>query len=181
MIRLLGLLALAAAIALALQAFAFQVVRVKGSSMEGTLHDGEILLVSRACAFHWGEIARGDIILCRYPGHFLSGLSLNAGTEIVRHDVFVKRLVALPGDTVEIRGGHLYVNGERIADPERMGSVPRDYSLTRLGENEYFVMGDHRFASLDSRSEGIGPIGREMIMGRAEWVIWPLGSIRRAK
>ena len=111
------------------------------------------------------------------------------------YTIFVKRLVALPGDTVEITDGHLYVNGELVPDPEKMGSVPRDYAKRTLGEDEYFVVGDNRYNSHDSRdwngpgvegeggndgntANNVGPISKSMIVGRVREVIWPLGKIR---
>jgi len=175
------IIVLAAVLAFLFQAYVAQPIRVDGTSMEGTLHDGEILLVSRAYDWPGGEMERGDIIICRYPNRLAGSISLGASTELTRHTIFVKRLVALPGDTVEIRGGHLYVNGEWVPDPEDMGSTPRDYSQRRLGENEYFVIGDNRFSSKDSSAEEVGPIRKDMIVGRVEWVIWPMANIRKVK
>ncbi len=177
-------------IALPLRAFAFELVRVDGSSMDQTLADGEIMYVSKydygsfwlslpwqddaakAAATRWnvgGEPERFDVVICRYPG---------------RGDTnFVKRVVGIPGDTVELRGGYLYVNGERyeesyIADEYRIPGGSNGWSTRpyTVPEGEYFVMGDHRNNSNDSRS--VGTIARDMIMGHARSVLWPLQSRR---
>ena len=97
------------------------------------------------------------------------------------YTIFVKRLVALPGDTVEITDGHLYVNGELVPDPEKMGSVPRDYAKRTLGEDEYFVVGDNRLTSHDSRASDVGPISRSEIMGKVTNVLLPWPNHRAAK
>ena len=177
-------------IALPIRAFAFELVRVDGSSMDQTLADGEILYVSKydygsvwltlpwqaaatkERASRWsvgGEPARFDIVICRYPG---------------RGDTnFVKRIVGLPGDTVELRDGYLYVNGERceepyIADEYRVagGSNGRFSGPYTVPDGEYFVMGDHRNNSNDSRA--VGTVTRDMIIGHARSVIWPIKSQR---
>ena len=75
-------------------------------------------------------------------------------------------------------GGKLYVNGSLVEVPEFMGSVPRDFSEITLGEDQYFVMGDNRLTSHDSRASDVGPIHRNMIMGRVRFVLWPLNRIR---
>ena len=151
-------------------------IRVDGTSMTNTLQDGEIVLVSKL-AYLRGDMQRNDIVICRYPGRVnengASQINLGAALSLDVYTLFVKRLVALPGDTVQITGGHLYVNGEYVEDPEFMASVPRDYPLRQLGEDEYFVMGDNRYTSHDSRADDVGPISRDAIMGKVENVILP--------
>ena len=177
-------------IALPLRAFAFELVRVDGSSMDRTLADGEIMYVSKYdygsvwLALPWqdgetkekaarwsvgGAPERFDVVICRYPG---------------RGDTdFVKRVVGLPGDTVELRGGYLYVNGERyeesyIADEYRIPGGSNGWSSRAytVPEGEYFVMGDHRNNSTDSRA--VGTITRDMIIGHARSVVWPVSRRR---
>ena len=177
----------AVAIALPIRAFAFEMVRVDGKSMNGTLSDGEVMFVSKFdyastwLSLPWwddkgkegavrittgGGPQRFDVVVCRYPG---------------RGDTnFVKRVVGLPGDTVEIREGYLYVNGEKydepyILDEYRSGSG-RSYGPYTVPEGEYFVMGDHRNNSNDSRSQGSLP--RNMIIGHARTVLYPFNGIR---
>ena len=106
------------------------------------------------------------MVICRYPG---------------RGDTnFVKRVVGLPGDTVEVRNGYLYINGDRYEEPY-ISDVYRNGWLNSFGpytvpEGEYFVMGDHRNTSNDSRSQG--SILRDMIIGHARSVLFPFSGAR---
>ncbi len=153
--------------------FWVQLVRVDGTSMENTLHDQEILLVARK-----GEYRRGDVVICWYPRRTEKTFQLSAALTLTKHTVFVKRLVALPGDSVEIRQGQLYVNDILVPNPAQMGSVPRDFARRELGKNEYFVIGDNRRTSHDSRAMDVGPITGSMLQGHVKKVIWPLNRIR---
>ena len=191
-------------IAFLVRTYIAEPVQVKGSSMANTLADQEYVLASKlGYLFHAPQ--RGDIVICRYPNRMNEDkdgnpvepfrMDMTGGYELVlnRHTLFVKRLVAVPGDTVEIRGGVLYVNGEATEDPKLMRSTPKDYPLYQLGEDEYFVIGDNRGNSHDSRFDGrsenvnyrvsdantyVGPLHREQIGGRVLCVLLPLGSIR---
>ena len=160
--------------------FVAEPVWVRGTSMTNTLQNNELLLVSKLA---YGEgtkgMERGDIVICRYPGRIDFSIPLGANLSITRHTAFVKRLVALPGDTVAFSGGKLFVNGEEVPDPEKMGSIPYDYPLRRLGANEYFVVGDNRRTSHDSRASDVGPISRDMILGKATRVIFPFSAWRK--
>ena len=149
---------LAMLIYLALQ-FSVQNYRVQGSSMRPTLEEGEYVLVNKlvyALPFHPPE--RGEIIIFRFPG------------DLSRD--FVKRVVGRPGDTVEIRQGRVYVNGEPQDEPyvTRLGSSTKR-TLT-VPEDTYYVLGDNRRASNDSRDWG--PVPAENIIGRAWVSFWPL-------
>ena len=174
-------------IALPIRAFAFELVRVDGRSMDNTLANGEIMFVSKFdyastwLSFPWqddeakeraarittgGEPKRFDVVICRYPG---------------RGDTnFVKRVVGLPGDVVEVREGYLYVNGEKYDEPyipdEYRGGSLNTYGPYEVPEGHYFVMGDHRNNSNDSRSQGA--ISRDMIVGHARSVLFPFNEIR---
>ena len=177
-------------IALPVRAFGFELVRVDGQSMNNTLADGEIMFVTKFdyattwLSFPWqdaetkekaarittgGDPRRFDVVICRYPG---------------RGDTnFVKRVVGLPGDTVEIRDGYLYVNGTEydepyISDAYRSGLL-NNYGPCTVPEGEFFVMGDHRNNSNDSRSQGT--ISRDMIIGHVRTVLFPFGRIRGIK
>ena len=167
----------AVVIASLIRAFVAEPIRVDGDSMKNTLLDNEVVLVSKL-DYLFGDMQRGDIVICRYPGRMESSFSLGAALSFDTHTLFVKRLVALPGDTVEIRNGTLYVNGEAVADPEHMGSTPRDFPLLQLGTDEYFVIGDNRRTSHDSRAEDVGPISKSAIMGKVKCVLLPFSSIR---
>lgn len=172
-----GLLLGAAALVFFVESFLVFPIRVEGGSMRDTLRDGEVLLAS-PLPYALGEIRRGDIVICRYPGRTEGSLPLAAALGLTRHTLFVKRLVALPGDTLEIHGGRLYVNGALTADPPAMASTPRELARRTLGPDEYFVMGDNRFSSLDSRAEGVGPLRRTDLVAKVLLAVWPLSSIR---
>ena len=173
--------------ALLIRSFIFEPVRVDGESMDDTLANGEIMFVSKFdysstwLSMPWqsneakenaaritfgGNPQRFDVVICRYPG---------------RGDTnFVKRVVGLPGDTVEVREGYLYVNGEKydepyIKDEYRTGRL-NSFGPYEVPEGEYFVMGDHRNNSNDSRMQGSLP--RNMIIGHVRTVLYPFGEIR---
>ena len=149
-----------ALVCLLLRLFVFHLVRIEGGSMQDTLCSGEIALVTGFDYRFGATPARGDVVECRFPG---------------RVDTYVKRVIGLPGETVEIRDGRTYIDGEAISEPY-VFSIPEDYSVT-LGENEYLVLGDNRSESYDSRAEDMGPIGAEDILGRVRLCAWPLHAI----
>lgn len=155
-------------------------IRVDGNSMCNTLMDGEIVLASKL-AYRFGDMQRGDVVICRYPNRMEGSVDLGAALSLDTYTLFVKRLVALPGDTLAIRDGILYVNGQAVEDPEFMASKPSDFPLTRLGADQYFVVGDNRGTSHDSRSFDVGPISGSAIMGKVKCVVWPLSEIRGVK
>lgn len=139
---------------------------VDGPSMEDTLHDGESLLVEKI-SWHFGWIDRFDIIVF-YP----------YGRE-VEEEYYVKRVIGLPGETVQIIGSEIYINGEVLE--ENYGKDPitnpgRAAEPITLGEDEYFVLGDNRAVSLDSRYDSVGNVKRENIGGKAIFRIWPLNK-----
>ena len=167
----------AVVIATLLRAFVAEPIRVDGTSMTNTLQDGEIVLVSKL-DYLTGDMQRGDIVICRYPNRVEKTINLGASLAFVDYTLFVKRLVALPGDTVEIRNTVLYVNDEPVENPEKLGSLPRDYARRTLGADEYFVMGDNRLTSHDSRADNVGPLSKSMILGKAKRVIFPFSNWR---
>ena len=171
-------------IAIAVRAFVAEPIRVDGTSMTNTLKDGEIVLATK-WDYLLGEPQRNDIVICRYPGRVnergANQINISAALSLDTYTLFVKRLVALPGDTVQITGGHLYVNGELVEDPEFMASVPTDFAERKLGADEYFVMGDNRYSSHDSRANDVGPLSRGAIMGKVKCVLLPLNQFRTVK
>ncbi len=139
--------------------FLYQPVRVEGTSMLPNLEDQDRLFINKL-AFRVGEIQRGDVVVFLYP-----------------HDQtksYIKRVIALPGDRVRIDHGRVSVNGE----PLRESYVPARYTDDRsqpemtIPANQYFVMGDHRSISSDSRE--FGPVERRLIYGKAAFVYWPM-------
>lgn len=146
--------------ALLLRRFVCLLCYVKGRSMQDTLQDGEIIFALRRelC----GSIHRFDVVLCKYPN---------------RKGLFVKRVVGLPGETIWIEDDVLFVNGESVAENFSRRKCIRPMTEKRIGPDEYFVLGDNRPASKDSRS--IGPISCEAIVAVAKCVVFPFGKIRK--
>ena len=139
--------------------FVYQPVRVEGGSMEPGLEDQERIFINKL-VYRLESIERGDIVVFRYPRD--TGKS------------FIKRVIGLPGDRIYISYGHVYVNGTQLAEPY----VPSDYLDARsypemvVPANEYFVLGDHRSMSNDSRE--FGPVMRGYIYGKAVFGYWPM-------
>ena len=162
-------LSLAVIIALLIRSFVFIIVQVDGSSMRDTLHDENRLFVWRA-GYLFESPQRGDIVICHYPR--------NVGTHKAK-DNYVKRVIGLPGETVSISKGYVYINGDRLEEPyisENRRKI-EDMQPVTLGEDEYFVMGDNRAGSSDSRS--VGPLKRDDILGKAVFKIWPFDEMGR--
>lgn len=153
-------IAVFALICILLRLFVFHLVRIEGGSMEDTLCSGEIALVTSFDYRFGAKPARGDIVECRFPG---------------RVDTYVKRVIGLPGETVELREGKTYIDGAAVSEPY-VFSIAEDYSVS-LGENEYLVLGDNRCESYDSRAADMGPIGKEDILGRVRLCVWPLHGV----
>ena len=144
--------------------FVGQRTSVSGSSMEPTLSNNDQLILDKI-SYRFSEPQRFDIIV--FPFQY------------AEKTFYVKRIIGLPGETVQIIDGEVYINGELLG--ENYGKEVMMYYGTAeepitLGENEYFVLGDNRNNSKDSRYEVVGNISRDVIIGRA-WVrIWPLKS-----
>ena len=153
-------IAVFALICILLRLFVFHLVRIEGGSMEDTLCSGEIALVTSFDYRFGAKPARGDVVECRFPG---------------RVDTYVKRVIGLPGETVELREGKTYIDGAAVSEPY-VFSIAEDYSVS-LGENEYLVLGDIRCESYDSRAADMGPIGKEDILGRVRLCVWPLHGV----
>ncbi len=137
---------------------------VQGPSMEPTLVNGERLLVSKL-AYRFNKPQRGDVVVLQYP--------LDQSRD------YIKRIVAVEGDTVELRLGRLYVNG--ILQQESYVRFPGLFNMPSvvIPEHTVFVMGDHRTDSEDSRF--FGPVDIELLKGKAIFIIWPLkaaGAVR---
>ncbi len=168
----------AVVIASLVRMYIFEPIRVDGRSMSNTLADGEIVFCSKID--YWtADPQRGDIVICRYPDRNEVLFNIGASIEVTEHTLFVKRVVAVPGDIIEMVNGVLFVNGKQVENPELMGSAATtNYPRTLLGEDEYFVMGDNRGNSHDSRSSDVGPISRSAIMGKVKCVLYPFNKIR---
>ena len=149
-------------LALLLRRFVCMLVRVKGRSMQDTLHDGDFMLALRYGLF--GRIRRFDVVICRYPG---------------RNGHFVKRVVGLPGERVSMTEGALYINGAEVTEDFPLRRSLRGFDERTLGPDEYFVMGDNRPCSSDSRR--VGPIHRRAILARVCCVFLPLRRRQRIR
>lgn len=144
--------------------FVAQPVVVEGTSMLPQLHDGERLLVNKLVYYKiqsvsWGHLERGDIVVFWYPKE--------------PDKSYVKRIIGLPGETVEVRNGRIYIDGselnETYLDAEHNQSLP-SFSPKKVDEHYYFVMGDNRDNSSDSRYWGLVP--EKYIYGKAFFRYW---------
>jgi len=160
-------LIIAAVIVLLLKAFVFQLSTVKKISMEPTLHENEWLFVNKI-ALRLGDLERGDVVIFKDP-------SAEGDKEYL-----VKRIIGIPGDQLEIRGGELYVNGELKVEPYTDVKIEDgDFGPTKVSPGHYFVMGDnrHQHASKDSRA--FKEVPEELIQGRADLIVWPISRIKK--
>ncbi len=142
--------------------FVIQPVKVEGTSMQPRLVDQERIFVNRFI-YRFSEIHRGDIVVFWYPRD--------------RSKSFIKRVVGVPGDEVEIRYGSVYVNGLRVDEPYLKLEFRDHESLRKeiIPVDHFFVLGDHRNSSNDSRNWGYVP--RELIYGKAVFRYWPMSRI----
>ena len=144
--------------------FVGQRPRVDGRSMMNTLHDGDNLIVEKL-SYRFSDPKRFDIIVFPPTG---------------KKEYYIKRIIGLPGETVQIdENGNIYINGELLEEnygAETIQNPGRAAKPITLGDDEYFVMGDNRNNSKDSRSEEVGNVKRSQIIGRAWLRIWPLNK-----
>jgi len=152
-------LLIAIGLALIIIVFLYQPVKVEGTSMAPLLSDQERIFINKF-VYRFEPIDRGDVVVFWYP--------------LDRSKSFIKRVVGLPGETVEIRQGLVYVNGTALPEPY----VPpqyedlSDFGPVRVARDAYFVMGDHRISSNDSRV--FGSVPSRYIYGRAVFAYWPV-------
>jgi signal peptidase I len=170
----------ALAVAIVLKTLVVQAFFIPSSSMEPTLEPGDRVLVQKVV---YGP-DRGDVIVFSDPqgragpdrgivGGFVHWLSSTLGIERPEHEDFIKRVIGLPGETVELRDGRLFVDGVRIREPYLKGAVDtRDYGPVRVPEGALFVLGDNRLNSNDSRF-GLGFVPVDKVVGRAFAIVWP--------
>jgi signal peptidase I len=178
------LIILAFALALLLKTFVVQAFFIPSGSMEPTLMPGDRVLVNKVL-YH---PHRNDIIVFEDPhpgpqqdrgiiGRFLHWLSEGLGFARPPNEDFIKRVIGLPGETVELRHGQLYVDGEQIAQPYLRGPPDtRDYGPKKVPKDALFVLGDNRLYSNDSRF-ALGFIPLDKVVGKAFVVIWPPSRI----
>lgn len=147
-------------------------ILVKGSSMEPNFYHGDFVFINKLST-SFGTLKRGDIVICR-----LSDEKKN----------LIKRVIGLPGDEIELRGNgddedtiySLYINGELVTEDyirepmDTKGNIEYPYTVP---ENSYFVMGDNRNASSDSRRKSVGAIPKENLLGKVVFRLYPFSSI----
>lgn len=159
-------LAFSVLIAVILIVFIYQPVKVEGTSMMPALTDQERIFINKfTYRFGLGDVERGDMVVFFYP--------------LDTSKSYIKRIVGVPGDTVEIDAGHVVVNGQELREdyvPEQYRDH-QSYSPRQVPPNSYFVLGDHRSSSNDSRSWGF--VDRKFIYGKAVFVYWPLTKLGR--
>ena len=144
--------------------FLYRPVKVEGTSMMPSLYDQERLFINQfSYKFGLGDIKRGDTVVFLFPEDPTKS--------------YIKRVIGLPGDTVAVQDGYVLVNGKKLEE----NYVPREYrddrpySSTVVPPDDYFVLGDHRVSSNDSRAWGFVP--RSYIYGKAVFVFWPLDRL----
>ncbi|MEJ7608073.1 MAG: signal peptidase I [Bryobacteraceae bacterium] len=144
--------------------FLYQPVKVEGTSMMPALIDQERIFINKfVYRFGIGSIERGDLVVFWYPGDPTKS--------------YIKRVIGIPGDRIQVDDGSVAVNGEKLDEPYVFGEFRDNKSMTAITvePDEFFVLGDHRNSSNDSRSWGAVP--RRFIYGKAVFVYWPLEKL----
>jgi signal peptidase I len=146
--------------------FLYQPVKVEGTSMMPTLEDQERVFINKF-VYKLEPIERGDVIVFRYPRDPAKS--------------YIKRVIAVAGDHVQIQAGVVFVNGRRVREPyvPRMYEDVRSYPDTVVPSHSYFVLGDHRNLSNDSRD--FGPVDEDFIYGKAVFGYWPVEKVGTLK
>lgn len=146
--------------------FLYQPVRVEGTSMLPRLEDHDRLFINKF-VYHITSIEHGDVVVFHYPRD--------------PEKSYIKRVIALPGDRLRIDHGQVFVNDKALAEnyvPEMYRDM-RSYGETTIPDDSYFVMGDHRSISSDSREFGV--VERDLIYGKAVFVYWPAKDLGEVK
>lgn len=157
-------LAMVTSVALFVVLFLFQPFKVEGTSMYPELDDDERIIVNKI-VYRVADINRGDVVIFRFPKDTSKS--------------FIKRVIGLPGETIEIRRGQTFVDGKLLPEPYVPDGFRSDEDLgpIHVPDDSYFVMGDHRTTSNDSRAWGW--VARSFIYGRADLRCWPLSKFGR--
>jgi signal peptidase I len=140
--------------------FAVQSFRTSGQSMEPDFHNNEYVLVNKM-AYLFQQPQRGDVVIFHYPFDI--------------HKDFIKRLVGLPGDTIHVTSSNVIINGQTIREPYIRVPFNFEGNTWKLGPDQFFVMGDNRDNSLDSRIWG--PLARSYIIGKVVVAYWPMNYL----
>jgi len=151
-------IAIAVALALFIRYFIVELYLVEGPSMRPTLVNSERLVVNKFI-YYFRTPLQGEILVFRYPRD-------------PSRD-FIKRVIGVPGDVMEVREGQVYRNGELLKEPYILEMTRGSFPATKVPEGHLFVMGDNRNNSEDSRSRAVGFVPNEMVKGKAILVFWP--------
>ena len=156
--------ALSVVLAVILIVFIYQPVKVEGTSMMPTLVEGERIFINKITyTLGSGHIDRGDTVVFWYP--------------LDPSKSYIKRVIGIPGDTIELYRGEVYVNGKEYNEPYVPDEYRDNYTMSKtvVPTDKYFVMGDHRSSSNDSRAWGM--VDRKNIYGKAVFVYWPFDKM----
>jgi signal peptidase I len=191
-----ALAVLALVLAIFIKTFLVQAFFIPSGSMVPTLHGGDRVLVNRL-AYRFGDIERFDVIVFSDPhpppgqdrgliGGLLHWLGEGTGVADPAEEDFIKRVIALPGETWEIRAGEVYVNGSKLAEPYLAGPADeRAFGPETVPAGTLFVLGDNRLHSCDSRfppdgageCRGLGYVPVDTVIGQAFAIVWPPGDM----
>jgi signal peptidase I len=178
---------IALVVAFFLKTFVAQAFYIPSVSMEPQLHVGDRVIVSKL-AYQLHEPRRGDIIVFPSPAdhsvdhsvlpvRVLRGIFEGVGLTKPTKEILIKRVVGLPGETVEGRDGHVYIDGRLLIEPYLPpGATTESFGPTTIPKGDLWVMGDNRDNSHDSRFADVGPIPESSVIGRAIVKLWPPGS-----
>lgn len=148
------------AVLFGLYALLFHVSVVRGNSMAPSIHDGDRILVA-PWSLYLSQVERGDVVVLRYP--------LDPRLD------YIKRVVGLPGDEVLLAGGRLWVNGTEVLEPYVEEQDPESFVRTRVQAGHYFVLGDNRRRSSDSRE--FGQVPADHLRGVVDLRLWPISRV----
>lgn len=178
-------IAIAVVLAILIRGFLFEPVIIDGSSMLDTLENGDRVILNKI-SLAFNEPKPGDVVVLEVEPPYFKVLKFLNNSKLAQKLLptltgadYIKRVIAIEGDEIDIIDGYVYVNGEKLDEPylkeegiTRRITIPMPYIV---GEDQLFVMGDNRGASKDSRT--IGPIDLEQIIGKAGFRIWPIHKI----
>ena len=148
-------------VALFIRWFIVELYVVDGPSMQPTLQNGERLVVNKFI-YHWRDPLKGEVIIFRYPRDHSRD--------------FIKRVIAVGGDTIEIKDGHVFVNDALINEDYIAEKTRTEFPKQTVPEGTLFVCGDNRRNSLDSRFPDVGFVPLELVKGKAALIFWPIDN-----